>query len=135
MARRGEVKRMVESCLKRFPKTRNSDIELTITIWNEYCQQRIFSAPHNGQPSIELRNLFDLPREDHVKRIRAKFQNDYGKYLPTSWEVAKQRQIEEGAWREYMRLFPIEEVDMEGKKPENVCEHGLPTFVNCPNCK
>jgi hypothetical protein len=133
MARRNEVKRMVESCLQRFPETRNSDVKLTIKIWEEYFPQRIFKS-ERGMPAIELYNLFDLPREDNVKRIRAKF-NEFGKYLPTSWEVAKQRQIEEGVWREYIRKFPIEEVNMEAEQPVNVCPHGLPLFVSCPNCK
>ena len=131
MAKRGEVTKYVEKCLQDFPETRNSDVELTIRIWKEFFGQRIFNSPRNV-PAIELHNLFDLPREDHVKRIRAKFQNDEGKYLPTTWKVAKQRQIEEGKWREYIRLFPTHE---EEKPLIQSCEHGLPSYVDCPNCK
>ena len=123
---------MVESCLRRFPKTRNSDIELTIRIWKEYFPQRIVTRQADERDYVAVRDLFDLPREDNVKRIRAKIQNELGKFLPTSLEIAKQRQIEEGEWREYMRRFPVTE---EEPKPTERCEHGLPKYVDCPKCK
>jgi hypothetical protein len=131
MAKRGELQGQVESCLRRFPKTRNSDVELTIRIWKEYFSQRIIEREKDGKEYVAIRDLFDLPREDNVKRIRAKFQNDFGRYLPTSLEVVKQRRINEGEWREYMRKFPIEDTPPQEIKK---CPHGLPLQVNCPNC-
>lgn len=50
---------------------------------------------------VLLEDLFDLPREDNVKRIRAKF-NEEGLYLPTSEEVAKRRNMNIPEWREAM---------------------------------
>lgn len=90
--------RQVEHCLKHFPETRNSDLTLLHQIWREYYPQRI-KVGQSGKEGVWLSDMFDLPREDAVKRIRAKFQNDFGKYLPTSWEVAKQRKINEQKWR------------------------------------
>lgn len=52
---------------------------------------------------VELKNIMDLPREDNVKRIRAKIQNEEKKYLPTSLEVAKQRKINEEDWRAWSK--------------------------------
>jgi len=51
---------------------------------------------------VRLEYIKELPREDHVKRIRAKIQNEEGRLLPTRWEVAKQRKIEEQKWRAFM---------------------------------
>lgn len=135
------IKEEIEHCLQKYPETRNSDITLTIKVWEEFYSEVLFDAPHNGKSSINVLDLFNLPREDNVKRVRAKF-TELGKYLPTSWEVAKQRQIEEGRWREYVRTFGIENVGEPMYPPPpppkpkvETCEHGLPTFVSCPNCK
>ena len=74
---------------------RDSDIALTILIW-----QRYFGV----EKSIGLDRLFDLPREDGIKRVRAHFQNDQKLYLPTKWSVAKKRGIAEAEWRAAMSL-------------------------------
>lgn len=99
------LKIQVEYCLENFPETRDSDIELTIRIWKEYYPNMINGADYNMQEDhyfVFLKDLFELPREDAVKRYRAHFQNDLNKYLPTSLEVAKQRKINEERWREAM---------------------------------
>lgn len=101
--KKGELKNMVEDVLKRFPETRNSDIELTIRIWKEYFPSRIFE--HRGRESAHLIDLFDLPREDNIKRIRAVIQNVQGRYLPTVWEVAKKRGMKEQEWRNFIKNF------------------------------
>ena len=132
---KGKLKKEVEHCLQHFPETRNSDIELTIRIWETFYPEKLFEAPHNGNTSVEVRSLFDLPREDNVKRIRAKF-TEQDKYLPTSWEVAEQRQIEEGRWRAYIRFWGIEDIKAPMIPPKvETCPHGLPKFVQCPNCR
>ena len=94
------LKVMVESTLKENPsyrgiEARNSDVALTIIIW-----QRWFNVGTNDDSTVHLYRLFDLPREDNVKRWRAKFQNDFNQYLPTDWKVAKQRGIEREKWEE-----------------------------------
>lgn len=96
-----KVKKMVEYCLNNFPETRDSDIELTIRIWNEFFPSRIIVG-QSGAQAIRLKDLFDLPREDHVKRIRAKIQNEEGRFLPTTLKIAMQRGIEEVKWKEFM---------------------------------
>ena len=99
------LKNMVEMVLEANEKVqvqgrggiepRNSDIALTIAIW-----QKWYSVGTNPDSVIHLYRLFDLPREDNVKRVRAVLQNVEGKYLPTSWEVARKRGIEREKWEE-----------------------------------
>ena len=132
MKKRGELQRQILYCLKEFPDTRNSDIELTIAVWKQFYPQRIIVGK-TGTEVVRLRDLFDLPREDYVKRIRAKVQNEQGLYLPTSLEVAKQRDINEYEWRNYMARFPI--LDAKLKEKSAKCDHGIPLFVSCPDCK
>lgn len=87
------LKSQVEHILKNFPDARNSDITLTMTLWKQFYPNRIVNKDF-----IRLIDLFELPREDNIKRIRAKF-NSQNKYLPTSLEVALQRGILEERWR------------------------------------
>ena len=79
------------------PSTRNCDIKLMIAIWEFYHSELV----EDGQ--VLLQDLHKLPREDHIKRYRAKF-NAQGRYLPTEEKVAKARKINEDVWREKMRL-------------------------------
>lgn len=88
---------MVEAILRNIPDSRNSDITLTIEIWRRYYPQRIKKGS-SGEEGVWLKDLYDLPREDAVKRIRASFNHE-GKYYPTDWKVAKARGIEEDKWR------------------------------------
>ena len=92
----------VEYCLENDPITRDSDICLMIAIW------KTFKDVDN---TIELNELYDLPREDNIKRIRARIQNRLGLYLPNSWEVAKQRRINRQVWESYLNKFNIKEKD------------------------
>ncbi|MCK9544955.1 MAG: hypothetical protein M0R03_23310 [Novosphingobium sp.] len=86
-------------CLNKYPDTRNSDILLTRAVWYEFHNSKIFQ--HNGKPAIYTEDLIDLPREDNVKRIRAKIQNEENNFLPTDINVVKQRKINEEVWRNY----------------------------------
>lgn len=88
---------MVEACLRNIPETRNSDITLMIEVWRRYFPQRV-KRGQTGEEGIWLKDLYDLPREDNIKRERAKF-NAEGKYYPTDWKVAKARGIKEDEWR------------------------------------
>jgi len=82
--------------LDKLPDTRNDDVLLTTEIWKEFYSDII----ENGRDwfFVFLDDIWKLPREDHIKRIRAKIQNDEKRFLPTSWEVAKKRQINQWVW-------------------------------------
>lgn len=101
------LKNQVEYCLATYPEARDSDITLMILLWKEYYPQRLIDTI-SGQDSIMLESLYDLPREDNIKRYRAKFQNDKKnpQYLPTDPEVARQRGIKEEVMREEMGHSP-----------------------------
>jgi hypothetical protein len=96
-----KLKDQVEHILDTEPKSRNSDILLTQLIWKEYYPELI--KPNKfGVEYIKLDSLYELPREDNIKRHRAKFQshkNKNPKYLPTDPVVAKKRGWEEEKWR------------------------------------
>jgi hypothetical protein len=103
--RKNKLKDLVETMLVGIPETRNCDIRLTIEIWKRFYPDRIRKTLTGGG-GIYLDDLYDLPREDNIKRYRARFQNDENKYLPTDWKVAKRRKINEGVWREALG-YPI----------------------------
>lgn len=97
-----KLKYLVEETLKNIPETRNCDITLMIEIWKRFYSDRMKKSSINGKIGIYLEDLYDLPREDNIKRLRAKFQNELKQYLPTKWEVAKGRGFKELEWRQYL---------------------------------
>ena len=94
------LRKAVYEILQECPETRNSDQYLTLKLWTKYYPSRIVKL-EDGRPAIALRDIMDMPREDNVKRVRAKIQNEEKMFLPTSWEVARQRQINEQEWKDY----------------------------------
>lgn len=97
---------MILDILREFPKARDSDSWLTCKIWAVYFPSRIVRDEKGKNPMVRLEDILDLPREDHIKRIRAIVQNEEGKYLPTTLEVVKQRKINEEAWHAYLKKQP-----------------------------
>jgi len=91
----------VERVLRQFPETRNSDALLTIQIWKTYNDSQLITWKDWISKYIKLETVLDLPREDTVKRVRAKLQNEKGLYLPTSIEVRKKRRINEESWHNW----------------------------------
>lgn len=91
-------KTMVENILRNVPESRNSDITLMIEIWKKYYPEKLKKGS-TGELGVWVKDLYDLPREDGVKRIRASFNHE-GKYFPTDWKVAKGRGIKEDVWRQ-----------------------------------
>ena len=84
-----DLKDKVEYCLSHFENVRNDDAILTLMIiWIYMPKEMIFQ---NGKCFVSTEAI-KLVREDHVKRIRAKFQNEGGKYLPTDPDVLQKRQ-------------------------------------------
>lgn len=92
----------IEKVLQDVPDSRNDDIILTLEIWRRYYSNFLYTAK-DGNMYVKLDNIKFLPREDHIKRIRAKIQNEYFKYLPTKISVAEQRKMNIEKWRQYAR--------------------------------
>lgn len=103
------LKEQVECCLQNSPEARNSDIKLMILVWVNFYGVR-------GR-MIFIDDLYNLPREDNIKRIRANFQSckkylETGdpkhapKYLPTNQKVTEKRGINEEVWRRFQGYNP-----------------------------
>ena len=88
----------VEYCLKNFPETRNSDPMLTFKVIYEFHNSHIKQFENNWWTTTEIQKEI---REDHVKRLRAKF-NERGMYLPTDEKVLKQRKLLQKIWHQEM---------------------------------
>lgn len=99
---RNELKNQIIKILTDFPQSRDSDQYLTIKLWCIFYPSRIIRE-EGKEPTIRLKDVMDMPREDHVKRIRAIIQNEEHRFLPTSLEVAKQRKINEAEWKAYVQ--------------------------------
>lgn len=97
-----DLKAKVLYCLSKDLESRNSDIRLMKMVWWEYHNSKLFQNLE-GDTCVRLKDLDDLPREDHIKRIRAKIQNEEYRYLPTRLEVVKARKINEDKWRNYLQ--------------------------------
>ena len=123
----GKLKEQVEKVLIESPETRNSDITLTIEIWKRFYPDRISkSYPKDESRNIgvgmvdcvDLRDLYDLPREDNIKRIRAKFcERGFKWAFPTDWKIAKGRGIQEDRWREALGYPLLEQVKYPTRQP------------------
>lgn len=98
----------VREILKDNSYTRNNDIDLWIKVLEVYY----FDYVSFG--SVKLEDLHKLPREDHVKRIRAVVQNDEGLYLPTDPSVLEKRGWAQDGWGNYVRK---KQVHLSHEKP------------------
>lgn len=87
----------VEFILATNPKSRDSDIRLTIELWKKYYDWLI-----DPDGKIELERLFEFPREDSIKRIRARIQNKERRYLPNDPAVFLERAKLSREWREFL---------------------------------
>ena len=92
--------KQVEFILATEPASRNSDITLTIAIWKHYYPDYLIEE--DGKYLVELSRLFNLPREDNIKRVRAKFQNEERVYLPTTREVFIERAKLSIEWKAFL---------------------------------
>lgn len=97
---KGTLEKQIRAVLALDEQSRNSDIRLTQLIWWKYYRSDIEMV--NGKPYVSMMSMFKLPREDNIKRIRAKIQNDQHQFLPTSAEVAKKRSWNIEEWRTYL---------------------------------
>lgn len=103
-----KLKEQVKKILIEYPETRNSDITLTIEIWKQFC---------NVDGILKTEQLYDLPREDNIKRIRAKFCEQGNVWaFPTEWKIAKGRGMLEDRWRQSLGYPKLEDTIYPTKK-------------------
>lgn len=96
------TKNQVLHCLMKYREARDSDITLLHKVWETYYAKYL-KMGKDGEVGVYLKDMFNLPTHDNIKRLRAIIQNVEGRYLPTSLEVAKQRKINEGVWNAYIK--------------------------------
>lgn len=101
------LKKAVGEILRDFPVSRNSDIALTCRLWVTYFPELVQGDAHGINHTVKLRDLFTLPREDEIGRIRRKYQ-EAGQYLPTDEAVVRARKLSMDEWRVAMG-YPTEE--------------------------
>lgn len=92
------LKQKIIERLTNVPQCRDSDQYLTLSIWSKYHSEKMFKN-QAGEICVRLRDIMELPREDNVKRIRAKL-NEEGLYLSENLEVLRKRKQLENEWRE-----------------------------------
>lgn len=110
MSKIKDLDKKVRYCLEKDEASRNSDIRLTQVIWWTYYRDSLKEI--DTVFYVSLGKLFDLPREDNIKRIRAKIQNEERLFLPTDPAVAKKRGWLEDEWRMYLDK-PVAGIDRQ----------------------
>lgn len=90
----------VRATLEADPKSRNDDIRLTQMVWWRYYRDDLKMIGDSAY--VNVASLHKLPREDNIKRVRAKIQNVEHKFLPTDPAVAIKRGWNEETWRSYL---------------------------------
>lgn len=106
----------VRYILAGYPKTRDSDITLTQYIWWVFHNSSLIEI--DGDIFVNVKDLHKLPREDNIKRIRARIQNEENLYLPTKPEIAVKRKWNEQEWRKLLGYQPnnLQEQEYEVKR-------------------
>lgn len=89
------LKGQVEYFLINHPNTRDSDLKLMLNIWYKFYPKYIMETP-DGK-FVNLKYIYELPTQDNIKRLRAKFNED-GKYLTDKPQIRKQRKQKEIEW-------------------------------------
>jgi len=121
------LKEQVKTTLEEQPDTRNSDIALTIEIWKRYYS-KLVPINRNNIPFIRLQDLYELPNQDNIKRVRAQY-NAKGRYWPTDWKIARGRGINEDKWRVELGYPPKAETKNPTRESSYfdkiVCECGV----------
>ncbi len=92
------LKKQVEYLLANLPETRNSDITLTIRLWQNF---------YGITDMVPVNLLYHLPTHENIKRFRAMF-NAEGKYLADNPEVLQNRQSHRKDRKEWIELAKSE---------------------------
>lgn len=96
------IKVKVARMLNEYPETRDCDQTLTLYIWLNFHRDKLFKD-ENGKWCVRFKNILELPREDAVKRWRAKFNEPSKEYPKGRWRstnpaVMKKRKQMEDWW-------------------------------------
>lgn len=84
------LKNQIEAVLTCEPETRNSDILLLIRVWQKY---------YGVYDVIMVNDIFKLPQENSISRLRRQIQNDEKRLLPTDEKIALERGWKADEWK------------------------------------
>lgn len=98
------LKLKVIAVLHEDEEARNNDKELAWKLWRKFYPGAFFFF--RGEFSLTREGFDTIPSYAGIVRIRADVQNKQGLYLPTSWEIAKKRGLEEDSWRKALGYSP-----------------------------
>src|SRR5690606_21326136 len=93
-----KLKYQVEFVLENEERARNDDNFLHEVLIRTFYRQYLVNI--DGAMGVKLSSFADLPNRETIKRVRAKIQNTEGRFVPTSWQVAKARQWNEDKWKQ-----------------------------------
>lgn len=102
LLKRGALKEAVERVLREQPGTRDDDALLTLYVWQLVAPERLKDMPGQEGKWIRAKDVLDLPKEDHISRIRRWFQ-ERGQYPTTNPDVARKRHQSEDEWRQWSK--------------------------------
>lgn len=102
------LKKKVEYVLDEIEETRNSDVELTVNLWEIFYEDEIMDAIRMLTVKSTVYDFFrwvlkKLPSHKDIARVRAIIQNEELRFLPTKKEIFIKRGIEESLWYEMTR--------------------------------
>ena len=60
-------------------------------IWYKFHNSKLVKLD-DGTQAVRLKDLFDLPREDNIKRLRAKIQNEEHKFFANNYGSPEETQ-------------------------------------------
>ena len=98
------LKKKIEYCLEKYPETRNDDACLTYFLWYVFHKDQLLQDKNAfldsaGNLFIKAQMIKYLPREDTIKRFRAKIQNEEFRFTPTTKAVIERREANRKHWK------------------------------------
>lgn len=96
-----DLKTKVEQILSNYEAARNSDITLMLLLWEQFFPEYI-EISRSGRKMVDIKALYDLPREDNIKRVRAEIQNVERRYLPTDIMIFIKRARLSDEWKQVL---------------------------------
>lgn len=109
------IYKQIVTILINYPESRNNDLLLTKLIWKTFYSGRMKQS-QDGETYVRLDDIFILPREDSIKRIRCMIQNTERRYLPTDKKVLKERITKSSEWKAFIKskyYYGSEEANIE----------------------
>lgn len=99
----------VKYCLRLFPETRNSDIELFARLCENFFPP--FQMPLYNWRDVAY-TLHQVPSLDHIARCRRKVvqESEYKEFLPTVKAIALARGYSQKQWVDYAHSHGLNDV-------------------------